>query len=503
MSVTFSKLGSMGRLGNQLWQIASTIGIALKNGQYANFPKWQYEKYFINHLPETECIDKIIKEKNFSYDEYVLQELYNYDLYGYFQSWKYFHHCKQIIKEQFTFNSAFAEETKQKFNHFDKTTIAIHIRRGDYVGHQAHPTLSVKYYLKAIEQIQDWQNCNLLFFSDDQPYCRWNYGCLPNAYFSECNEIEDLYLMTQCTHFIIANSSLGWWGAYLGEKKGSIVIRPKVQFSGTLLRHDIKDLYPENWLPFDEEKLDLKNTTFIIPVHYDHRDREENLKLAIQTIQRDFETHIHVIEQGGSKFYRLFGFKATYSEYGNQNHNNFHRTAMINIIAKHAETKFIVNYDADILISPVQIWYSVQLLKDMADIVYPYNGIFNHIERSLIPKLQENLDALITQNFHFNKESFGGAVFMNKKSFFSAGGENEKFIAFGPEDAERYNRFLKVGLTVLRVNGQIYHLDHFRGPNSSKNSRFIRPNRAEWRKVEAMTKEELLTYVKTWESWQK
>ncbi len=493
--INFNKLGLFGRLGNQMFQIASTIGIAKKNGQDYGFNYWIYQKYF-TAFPNPQHKNNVIQinEKNFHFDEYDLKNG-DYELKGYFQSPKYWQGNEETIKNLFSFNQEFKEETNKKLSFIGKRNIAIHVRRGDYVGNQAHYNLPIKYYLSAIEKIPNWQTYNLVFFSDDMEFCKWHFSCLPNAVFSEgLSDIEDLYAMTLCDHFIIANSSFSWWGAYLGEKENSIVIRPKNHFAGTLLRHDIKDLYPENWNEHDDEKPNLMDSTFIIPVAFDHPDRMNNLNLVTKHLLENFKTNIYIIEQGGISFKYTNEF-AKYSCFPSR---DFHRTKMINSAAIESNSEFVINYDADVLLNPVQIWISIHTLRLGAEIVYPYDGNFKHVEKKNFKELQNNLYWLIKQNLTGPIESFGGAVFMNRDAFLNAGGENEKFISFGPEDAERYNRFLKLGLKVVRVKGAIYHLDHFRGINSSKNNQFIDANRKEWRKVEAMNPEELKQYVKTW-----
>ena len=54
--LTFINLGKMGRLGNQMFQIASTIGIAKWVGTKACFPKWDYMNYCL--LPFVRSFDE-------------------------------------------------------------------------------------------------------------------------------------------------------------------------------------------------------------------------------------------------------------------------------------------------------------------------------------------------------------------------------------------------------------------------------------------------------------
>ena len=56
----------------------------------------------------------------------------------------------------------------------------------------------------------------------------------------------DLMLMASCKHFVIANSSLSWWGAWLGIFKQKQVIAPKKWFLSP--EKDTRDLLPSSWL---------------------------------------------------------------------------------------------------------------------------------------------------------------------------------------------------------------------------------------------------------------
>jgi hypothetical protein len=489
--IKFISLGNLGRLGNQMFQVASTIGIAERNKTLAVFNHWEYLKYFDNELTIHNYPGAIfIKEKNFHHDDYKLCGEHDYSLHGYFQSYKYF-------SKDFKFK--FKDDLKQKclslLPQNGKENIAIHIRRGDYVGNPSHYNLSIRYYLNALDAFGDLDKYNLCFFSDDIEYAKWHFESLPNSYFIQGSEIEDLCCMSLCDHFIIANSSFSWWGCFIGKTEKSIIVRPKEHFAGNQLKHDIKDLYPEEWIVVsDETKVVLLDTTFIIPVSYDHNDRMANLNLSVQHIQTNFNTNISVIEQGGTKF----NYVEDYCDYAFYKSEQFHRTRMINKIAKFVITDYVVNWDADMILNPVKIWQSVKLLRANIDVVYPYDGNFKHIDRTKHRYLATNLDWLIGKELNGPIESWGGAIFLNRKRFLSVGGENEKFVSWGPEDAERYVRFLKMGLLVTRIIGPIYHLEHYRGKNSGRHNPYLEANRKEWHMIRVMEPEALKEYIKTW-----
>lgn len=495
--ITFSQLGSKGRLGNQLWQIASCIGIAAKNGTYVDFPTWEYDKYFKCQIGDSEFkkANTEVKEKDFMFNHIPLPDLGNYDLNGYFQSAKYWQGYEKQIETLFEFTDNLTNHCLSLLPNNGRKNIAIHVRRGDYVGNPSHYNLSIRYYLNALNKL-NWEDFNLVFFSDDIDYAKFHFGCLPNSYFPHGSEIEDLCTMSLCDHFIIANSSFSWWAAWLCKNPDKIIYRPEEHFAGNQLKHDIKDLYPSEWRVIsDNDKPNLLDTTFIIPVKYDHADRKANLTLSLKHITDNFATEISIIEQGGNKFAYLEP-AYDYAQFGG---DRFHRTRMINTIAKFVRTPLIVNWDADMLLSPVQIWYSVYMLRAGIDIVYPYDGNWRNIPRQTHQLLANNIDWVIGKAFNGPTESWGGAIFMNRAKFISVGGENEKFISWGPEDAERYVRFLKMGLSVERIKGSIYHLEHYRGQDSGRHNPHLEANRKEWHMIRLMEPEALKEYVKTWE----
>ena len=141
--ITFSQIGNYGRLGNQMFQVASTIGIAVRNDQPWCFPEWDHPFTGEFNLSE---YSKHSYEQIYVPWGYREIDLYNnHSIHGYLQSEKYFNHCRDQIKELFTFR-----ESVEVINPF----IAVHIRRGDYTP-EYYTILGGEYYEKALSMLPD------------------------------------------------------------------------------------------------------------------------------------------------------------------------------------------------------------------------------------------------------------------------------------------------------------------------------------------------------------
>lgn len=501
MTVSFSQLGAHGRLANQLFQVISTIGIAERNQAQAVFPEWKYEQYFDIELNHGEAVGPIVKELNFEYNDYKLDN--DCDLFGYFQSEKYFGTQRLKFKREAT------EQvwTKMDCGIMDKETILIHIRRGDFVNNPHYHQLPVTYYINALtSEFKIWQDCNIIVISDDLAYAKLHFQCLPNVYFADdLDEIESMALASMCDHFILSNSSYSWWCAWLGEKEHSKIVHPGHLFAGPSLRNDTKDFWPERWVRFQQDsyKIDLMDTTFTIPVFYDHKDRKQNLDLSVCMLQSAFDTNIVIGEQGS----KMFEYMQQHCQYRKFDLKTFHRTKMLNDMALSCGTEYVANWDCDVIITPMQILMTVLLLRGGADMVFPYDGRFARLPRhpwfELIRRALD-LGVLKDHEPHGKRNkpvpisSVGGAVFFNVASFIKGGMENENMVSFGPEDCERNDRFTTLGYRIERVGGCLYHIDHFIGPNSSTRNPYFKANHAELEKIRALDAEGLKMYVRTW-----
>ena len=236
MSVTFSRLGHLGRMGNSMFQIAAVIGYAEKHGQPFGFPAWEYQDYFANPLPSfpNEPV-RVIQERSFSWHEPKAPFPHrNIDLYGYFQSEKYFKHAEATVRHYF----------KPKKEYEKSNFVSVHVRRGDYLGlSDYHNVLGMEYYNAACGM---FSNCIFAVFSDDIPWCRENFKGDHFIFVDSGNDIDDFFIMASCAHHIIANSSYSWWAAWLSEMDGKRVIAPKKWF-GPAAPHNPKDIYCENF----------------------------------------------------------------------------------------------------------------------------------------------------------------------------------------------------------------------------------------------------------------
>ncbi len=241
--ITFSQWGKMGRMGNMLFQAATVIGLARKNKDNFVLPNWSEEASFnLHNCFGTARATQTYTEKHFPYQELPSDTIGKVvDLVGYFQSWKYFDHCKDEIVKLLSPKHNYAKQ--------DGVT-GIHIRRGDYVGIQhCHPCLPKEYYFQAMEITK---SSAYMVFSDDIPYCRQMFGNRSDVFYSEGRSpVDDLALLSVCENQIIANSSFSWWGAYLNTNPHKIVVSPNgsnYRWFGPSLPHDLKDLIPPGWL---------------------------------------------------------------------------------------------------------------------------------------------------------------------------------------------------------------------------------------------------------------
>lgn len=104
--------------------------------------------------------------------------------------------------------------------------------------------ISENYYERAIHKLKTSLPCEPVFF-----------------YFRDETTIEkrweDMYLISQCSHHIIADNSFSWWGAWLGTNNEKLVIAPQCWD----IWEETPDLLPPGWikLPINIENNQLND----------------------------------------------------------------------------------------------------------------------------------------------------------------------------------------------------------------------------------------------------
>lgn len=177
---------------------------------------------------------------------------------GHVQSPVYFEEFQDDLRNKvFVLNkelSVIAQGWKRKIN-AAKISVSLHVRRGDYLNFTIFNGPDIHYYKRAVRLMMDLFGDDIEFFifSDDFDYIKENFSWIKKAHYVNSDSrypYEDMTLMSECHHNIIANSSYSWWGAYLNKNKKKKVIAPMHWFSKEyqLYKCPTIDLYPKDWI---------------------------------------------------------------------------------------------------------------------------------------------------------------------------------------------------------------------------------------------------------------
>lgn len=196
----------------------------------------------------------VIKENKAKYIPNLLTDKNKHKyLFGYWQSEKYFCSIRSEILSSFKFPNL-GEKSQKMLDMIQSTnSIAMHIRRGDYILAKIYENLGEsKYYENAMNYFENrFENITYFIFSDDLTWCKNNLRSNKRAIFVDCNKGRDSFfdmkLMSHCKHNIIANSSFSWWGAWLNDNPNKIVLAPHKWFT-RMSGYDDTNIVPESWI---------------------------------------------------------------------------------------------------------------------------------------------------------------------------------------------------------------------------------------------------------------
>ena len=286
MTISYNRLGSNGRLGNQMFQYASLRGIAAYNGFQWMIPPEEhnhkdnyglFETFEMTHCkPENLGFNSAmtIQEQTHAFDESLFYCTDGVNLDGYMQTENYFVHIADQIHEDFTFREDYLTPCMEYINSLDRAPIFLHIRQSDNIGREEyHPILPISYFEDALKQFPEDTPC--FVFTDDLEWCknepffnqdRFMFNDNPERY--QYKTIDgtgkmqntllpqvDLCLMSLCSGAIIANSSFSWWGAWLQKGRGKVVApNPEKWFGSAMSNLDTSQLVPAYWETLDWSK---------------------------------------------------------------------------------------------------------------------------------------------------------------------------------------------------------------------------------------------------------
>ncbi len=179
---------------------------------------------------------------------------------GIWQDYRYVQAVAAELRKQLQFRHGLVKEALHWQQKIDNQSIAValHVRRGDYLKpHVARllPPLAWDYYLYAIEKVQRQFGSEAFFyvFSDDTEWCRTQFATIGIPYAIVPNHFDnqpfaDFQLMTRCRHFVIANSTFSWWGAWLGAAPDKQIWTPAQWYATPELNREKRSkLVPPDW----------------------------------------------------------------------------------------------------------------------------------------------------------------------------------------------------------------------------------------------------------------
>jgi len=281
----------VGGLGNQLFQIFALLAYSIQHKVKAVFvyepvvtgriTYWDsffknlviFTTYFApNNITNGQIVSlPLYQEPGFEYQPFPDFQDTSMFIQGYFQSYKYFEDVKDKIYDLIKIDS-FKASVIQEFSRYfgsdsDLTTISMHFRLGDYKDKRYyHPILKYDYYESSVRQIMGSlgsstnRKVRVLYFCEEEDNIfvlnmriRPLQAVFPTVEFVKVDDDicdwKQLLIMANCQHFVIANSTFSWWGAYLGSFQDKIVCYPSKWF-GEYYEHNYKcdDLMPESWI---------------------------------------------------------------------------------------------------------------------------------------------------------------------------------------------------------------------------------------------------------------
>jgi len=276
--ITHKTIGGIGNLGSQMQQYASLYAVAQLTGRTIVFPEssidygvdgcsgdklgFKFSKVLdipIDIRPDSFFKDFVDVTHNTTIQTdnrlFQLPDEGNYNLTERFDLYHYWYHTHKQDVLDWPWNPTELQKAEAIYNAIPKEgkqTVAIHVRRGDYLlpKHDLYCRLDNGYYEEALMPfISNIENYWFVVFSNDIEWCKDNLIEGDMVTFIEPgSDYTDMVLMSLCDHQIIANSSYSWWSAFKNKNANKLVTCP-TNYIKTW--HPFSQLINHNYFPKD------------------------------------------------------------------------------------------------------------------------------------------------------------------------------------------------------------------------------------------------------------
>lgn len=213
--------------------------------------------------------------------------------------------------------------------------------------------------------------------------------------------------------------------------------------------------------------------SIVIPLRIESTEREANLHCVLQYLLRSPFVYIDLLEADKERHFFFTHHERIRYRFVHDEEPVFYRTHYLNELLREAQHSIVGIWDADVLISEAQLIAAVWHVLGGCVLCFPYNGKFRFLEKERSNAIRKDMDELQAGEGYclLGRPSVGGAFLVNKTKYLEAGGENEGFYGWGPEDAERVKRLEILELPIARTKGLLYHLHHERKPDIGVDNR--------------------------------
>ncbi|XP_067653293.1 galactoside alpha-(1,2)-fucosyltransferase 2-like [Haliotis asinina] len=263
-SVNTLTVAFRGRLGNNMFEYASLLGIAVSTGKQPFISKSNLLNglFNISFIADKRNHSSIrVSEKQYGAYDHKLLTLPdgNVEILGYLQSWKYFHSIGDSIRKEFVFRRKYIDLSRQcleKYTskHSNRTVVGIHVRRTDMVSGRksGYVPAPLSYIQKAVAHMKTkFHNPLFLIATDDKNWCRQNVVSPDIILMENSDPFVDFATLTLCDHMIMTVGTYGWWAAWLGNGY-AVYYRDFPRPGSVLARNLIKeDHFLPHWVPLD------------------------------------------------------------------------------------------------------------------------------------------------------------------------------------------------------------------------------------------------------------